>query len=114
MISEKRATLAKETATDLFQSFGPMADFQYKELFEQSLDDKVTCDSMYRMARVALVRGGYIRDSGATAVNPDTGHAQTVWEACEIDPPIVPKCPTCGGRRKPLRAAQTTDASASV
>lgn len=84
------------TCVAIHKEHGPIADFEYFELWQGVW--KTPCAvNLYRQSRNAACKKGLIRDSGQRRINPMSGRDQVVWEACEIAPPVVLRCESCGG-----------------
>jgi len=88
---------------DLYRRHGQMADYQLQQRFREEWTAPC-CDHLYRQARSSARDKGLIRDTGTTAVNPETKRQQIVWERCDEPAPHIARCPTCGGLTRRILA----------
>ena len=101
-LDEERMRNVAAVAEWLHRTRGPLADFEFRAAFTEVVP--YGDQSLYRRARCIARDAGRIRDSGMRKENPTTGRKQILWEACDLAPVHVDKCPTCGhvlSRRKP-------------
>jgi hypothetical protein len=83
-------------AADVHRRHGPLADFEFGEVWAQTYPHACS-RHLYRQARSVARDRGWIRDSGVRKVNPASGRRQVVWEAVEDGvPPRIETCATCG------------------
>ena len=92
---EKMASAAS-VAARLHRVHGPMADFEFAPRFAEAWN-RPSSHHLYQQARSSARDQGLIRISREEPrINPKSGRRQTVWEACDQEPPTLTKCPTCG------------------
>jgi hypothetical protein len=95
-------------AADLHRAHGPMADFEFHEVWNRAWFEAhgvTPSGHLYQQARSVARDFGQIRDSGTRKRNPGTGRQQVVWEACDEPRLTIRQCPTCGHvlRREPAK-----------
>lgn len=86
---------AAKFAERLHLTYGPMADFQYKKAWDRDYPHECS-PHLYRQARSVARDSGRIRETTERRTNPESLRDQIVWEACDVVPPIIKRCPMCG------------------
>jgi len=95
LYSEDRMQSAVDFAIAIHRDHGPLADFEYRELFEDRFTE-LHSRHLYQQARSSARDKGRIRPTSERRINPVSGRKQVVWEVCEQAPPRLTKCLTCG------------------
>lgn len=104
--SRERLRSAMKVVVQLFERWGPMADFELEPRFRAVWPKG--CRHLYRQARSSARDRGQVKDTGVKIRNPASNKHQIVWARCQGLPVIIEKCPTCGhvlGRHELDRSA---------
>lgn len=100
-LDPKRMQSAAAAARACHIKYGPLADFEFALLWSEVWPFPCSAH-LYRQARCIARDNGWIRDSGTEKLFPKSKKHQTVWEACDVAPPVIERCQACGhvlGRR---------------
>ena len=102
-MDRQRMSEAMNLTVELHRKHGPMTDFEFWPLFYAARGRvREPGEHYHQEARSKARDNGFIRDTGTKRRDPRTKRDVIVWEACNIPPPEIVRCPTCGGvtRRK--------------